>query len=188
MTNGEAAGLLPLLTDPADQFMTDTRLFAEEQFYANNRSLYLELPEFDRGIRMARAMAKLGTRHRAEMPVINDDDLPDLYAFIQAHGGSIQRTKSRPRTLKPVQCQIYADRSISGTAKSGRRATIDFLHHKPILTDANGDILDGHHRWLTACTIDPYMVLPQHQIANITLAELLPDLLKFSDARHGRNL
>jgi hypothetical protein len=185
-TTPQVAGTLELLTKPYADFRLQARLFADQAFRQNERSLVEELPHFDQGIGGARMRALMGTYARHEMPVIETDDLLDLKVFLMNKGIEWKTGFIRPRDILPMQRQIYVDKAVAGTAKFGRAGTIDFLRTNPLVTDFDGRLFDGHHRWLTAYTIDGAMKLPLFEI-NEHIDNLLPDLLAFSDQRHQRN-
>lgn len=184
---GQAAGILELLTDPLTEFLLEARLFADEKFAERGFTLAEELPLYDEGLLIARSRAVLGNYRRHEMPVIDEVDLEDLQVFLkQRFGDVVEFGTIEAADALPTQCQIYVDKAVAGTAKFGVEGTKQFLMSNHLVTAANQEILDGHHRWLTACTINPELALPQFRI-DVPLEKLLPSLLEFSDARHERN-
>lgn len=186
ITHGQAAGGLELLTEPGDELLFEARLYAAQQFTANGRELNEELPQFDDGILTARLGARHGRYQRHEMPVIEETDIDDLTAHLGKTGLRCERGRIAAHVATPSQYQIYVDKAVAGTAHFGIDGTKRFLWDNHLVTDCHGVIVDGHHRWLTACTISPMFELPQLRI-DAPLATLLPMLLEFSDKRHERN-
>jgi hypothetical protein len=187
LTPGETAGKLDLLQRPSSQFYTDARLYAFDEFERYGRSLDAELPHYSPNLLAARGMVgRYGTFRRADMPVIERGDLHDLEALVASRGGKITKSRIEAKNAKPMQRQIYVDRAIDGTAEHGVAEATRFLTSRPIVTDYRHDIVDGHHRWLSAMLINPKLVLPHWRI-ELPIEELLSDLLAFSDQRHARN-
>jgi hypothetical protein len=183
---GQPAGSLELLTDPVDQFMIDARLYAADRFAEAGRDLNEELPAFEDGLLAARVYARHGGYQRHEMPVIEEEDIPDLRKMLRRKGVPSHIGIIKAFNARPTQGQIYVDKAVAGTAKFGREKTIEFLQGNALVTDIDGRIFDGHHRWLTACTLAPDFRLYQLKI-EATVEEVLTDILAFSDARHERN-
>lgn len=186
LTIHQDAGALELLRDPAAALFADAERFAKERFAENGRRLDAELPGFRFGLTFARGAARKGTYRRHEMPVIETEDIPDLMTFLYGKGIEYRTGQARAFQIKPMQCQIYVDKAVGGTAKAGREGTVEFLQANPLVTDKRGRLFDGHHRWLTACTLDPEIILPRFEIIE-AMDKIIPDLLAFSDQRHERN-
>ncbi len=186
ITLGQEAGGMELLRDPFEVLLSESKRFANDAFMAHGwGTLRQNLPNFSDGIKRARIAASMGMFHRSQMPVIDEPDLPDLKQYLAGtYGYSVGY--SRVDKMKPTQCQIYVDKAVGGTAKFGIVGTKAFLDANHTVTDINDEILDGHHRWLTGMTISHKLEVPHLKI-NATLDEILPSLLKFSDARHERN-
>ena len=79
--------------------------------------------------------------------------------------------------LKPIQQQIYFDKSIQATVEFGIQGTKKFLKSSVLVASNDGRIIDGHHRWLSANLIDPDMKvkvlvidLPIEKLLNLTIA------------------
>jgi hypothetical protein len=88
--------------------------------------------------------------------------------------------------LKPIQKQIYIDKSIKMAHNDEKGITVDstkkFLQGKTFYIVSNdGYILDGHHRWLTAMIIDPTMKVNTISI-DMPIKELLPMMTAYGDA------
>ena len=86
------------------------------------------------------------------------------------------------KKLKPIQKQIYYDKSIKATAQFGIKSTTDFLTKKSffIISDDNY-IIDGHHRFLSAMLVNPDMKVHALSI-DLSIKELLPMSLAYGDA------
>ncbi len=84
--------------------------------------------------------------------------------------------------LKPIQKQIYFDKSLSATADFGAEGTRKFLTTSSIMVvSADNYIIDGHHRWLSGNLIDSKMKVPA-LIIDLPIDKLLPLSLAYGDA------
>ena len=84
--------------------------------------------------------------------------------------------------LKPIQKQIYFDKSLSATAEFGAEGTRKFLTSSSIMVvSADNYIIDGHHRWLSGNLIDATMKVPA-LIIDLPIDKLLPLSLAYGDA------
>lgn len=85
--------------------------------------------------------------------------------------------------LKPIQKQIYVDKSIGMTAPYGVDGTQKFLQSKDnfYITSADNYIIDGHHRYLQGVLIDPKMKVSVIKI-DLPLSKLLPMTLAYADS------
>jgi len=64
------------------------------------------------------------------------------------------------KKLIPIQKQIYVDKSIESTAKFGYEKTVSFLGTALTISSKDYAIIDGHHRWLSACLLDFDLQIP----------------------------
>lgn len=85
--------------------------------------------------------------------------------------------------LKPIQKQIYFDKSMDKTVPFGVEGTQKFLQSKNnfYITSADNYIIDGHHRYLQGVLIDPKMKVPVIKI-DLPLSKLLPMTLAYADS------
>lgn len=84
--------------------------------------------------------------------------------------------------LKPIQKQIYTDKSLKSINISGPKGFIKFATTAGyFITSADGFIIDGHHRWLSALMVDPKMQV-QCFVINLPIKKLLPLSLAYGDA------
>lgn len=83
--------------------------------------------------------------------------------------------------LKPIQKQIYFDKSIDSTAKFGVDATKSFLKKTFFITSSDNFIIDGHHRWLSGILVDPKLSVTCLQI-DLPINKLLPMATAYGDA------
>jgi len=84
--------------------------------------------------------------------------------------------------LKPIQKQIYFDKSLAATAEFGAKGTTAFLTTNSIMVvSADNYIIDGHHRWLSGNLIDSKMKVPA-LIIDLPIEDLLPLSLAYGDA------
>lgn len=94
----------------------------------------------------------------------------------------VSRLDATAGDLKPIQRQIYFDKSITATAESGVDRTQDSIQNKSLLVvSSDNRIIDGHHRWLSAFLIDPDMELSGVQI-DLPIDKLLPLSKSYGDA------
>jgi len=85
--------------------------------------------------------------------------------------------------LKPIQKQIYFDKSIKNVANFGAQGTRDFASSKNnfYVISKDNRIIDGHHRFLSAVLVDPKMKVTALQI-DLPIDKLLPMTLAYTDA------
>ena len=95
---------------------------------------------------------------------------------------SLKKVKVTVGNLKPIQKQIYFDKSIEGCAEFGYKGTVDFLtKHSTFIISADNYIIDGHHRYLSGILLNPKMKVTCIMI-DLPIKELLPLTLSYSDA------
>ena len=85
--------------------------------------------------------------------------------------------------LKPIQSQIYFDKSIRNVAEFGAKGTKDFSSSKNnfYVISSDNRIIDGHHRFLSAVLVDPKIKVTALEI-DLPIKELLPLTLSYTDA------
>jgi hypothetical protein len=84
--------------------------------------------------------------------------------------------------LKPIQKQIYFDKSMKSTAESGAKKTLNWLGNKTFfITSADNFIIDGHHRWLSGIVLDPNLKVNTLSI-DLPIKDLLPMAIAYGDA------
>ena len=84
--------------------------------------------------------------------------------------------------LKPIQSQIYFDKSIKNVASFGAQGTKDFSASKSnfYVISSDNRIIDGHHRFLSAVLVDPKMKVTALEI-DLPIKDLLPLTLSYTD-------
>jgi len=164
------------------------RQYTEEALYnRNNISVDEFYPEFNTHYLTAQTMAEGGHFSRREMPVLNEEDIPGIKALMNDRHVGTKYIMMDAIDLIPLQKQIYLDKVISNTVSSGIQKTKEFLKSKHIFISEEGDILDGHHRWLAAMLIDPEFQMKAFEIKEHEL-DALKDMIEFSDEHeHERN-
>lgn len=85
------------------------------------------------------------------------------------------------KNLKPIQKQIYYDKSMSMIAKFGVEASAKFMQKTTFITSKDNFIIDGHHRYLSAMLLDPNMKVTAMMI-DLPISQLLPMTLSYGDA------
>ena len=85
--------------------------------------------------------------------------------------------------LKPIQAQIYFDKSIAKASRDGVESSRKFLTSKEnnFIVSKDNRIIDGHHRFLTTVLIDPKIKVNCLKI-DLPIKELLPLTLAYTDA------
>ena len=85
--------------------------------------------------------------------------------------------------LKPIQKQIYFDKSIKNVAQFGAKGTMDFSKSKNnfYVISSDNRIIDGHHRFLSAVLVDPGIKVTALEI-DLPINQLLPMTLAYTDA------
>jgi ParB-like chromosome segregation protein Spo0J len=84
--------------------------------------------------------------------------------------------------LKPIQKQIYIDKSIPLIAEYGASVSATFIKSQTFfIVSADNYIIDGHHRFLQAMLIDPKMSV-NALIIDLPISKLLPLSLAYGDA------
>jgi len=84
--------------------------------------------------------------------------------------------------LKPIQKQIYYDKSINPIAENGAKGSASFFQNKTFfIVSSDNYIIDGHHRYLGAMLIDPKMKV-QTVMIDLPIKTLLPMTLAYGDA------
>ena len=93
----------------------------------------------------------------------------------------VTSVKVPAKDLKPIQRQIYFDKSIGATAEFGAPSTRSFLQKSLMIMSGDNFIIDGHHRWLSSLLVDPKLQMPGIRI-DLPITKLLPISLAFGDA------
>jgi hypothetical protein len=85
--------------------------------------------------------------------------------------------------LKPIQAQIYFDKSIAKVSRDGVESSLNFLTSKNnnFVVSKDNRIIDGHHRFLTTVLINPKIKVNCLKI-DLPIRELLPLTLAYTDA------
>ena len=102
---------------------------------------------------------------------------------------SVRLIKVKVSDLKPIQEQIYFDKSMDSVAKNGVEGTVDFIANKTILIASSDNyIIDGHHRFLSGVIADPSTQTNVLRI-DLSIKTLLPMAIAYGDAiGNKRNL
>lgn len=96
---------------------------------------------------------------------------------VNVHNGKIEVGK-----LKPIQKQIYVDKSIPAQAREGVVKSKAYLTGKTFfIVTKDNYIIDGHHRYLSAIILDPKLKV-QTLTIDLPLKKLLPLALAYGDA------
>jgi len=93
----------------------------------------------------------------------------------------VKRSSIKVNKLKPIQKQIYFDKSMNSTVKFGKESSLKFIKSSILITSSDNHIIDGHHRFLSALLLDPYLTVNTLAI-DLPISKLLPLSLSYSDA------
>jgi hypothetical protein len=101
----------------------------------------------------------------------------------------VRITKVAVKDLKPIQRQIYFDKSMSAIKQFGVENSMDFVKNKSFfIVSEDNYIIDGHHRFLSALLIEPSAKINALKI-NLPIKKLLPMATAYGDAiGNKRNL
>jgi len=84
--------------------------------------------------------------------------------------------------LRPIQQQIYFDKSIANIAKDGSKGSRKFLGGDSVfIASADHKIIDGHHRFLTGMLIDPSIKV-KVLVIDLPISKLLPLAVAYGDS------
>ena len=83
--------------------------------------------------------------------------------------------------LKPIQKQVYLEKSLKNIMEFGAEGTAKFLVKGNTIASNDNYIIDGHHRFAQALMIDPSIKLGVFQI-DMPIEELLKFSLAYGDA------
>lgn len=103
---------------------------------------------------------------------------------------SVSKTKEKVGKLKPIQKQIYLDKSLERTLTTGDvQGTKNFLANQTFfIVSKDNFIIDGHHRYMSGVLIDPEIRVTCIKI-DLPISMLLPLTKAYGDAiGNKRNL
>lgn len=119
---------------------------------------------------------------RLDMPVIATDQVKALQSMLLEVGIKFRYIIIPTYKLKPVQKEIYLDKSAKDILKRGQYKTKVYLrNHSTITVSKDLYIVDGHHRWLSAMLINPKMSIKVFQIG-LAFTELYRPMIAYSNA------
>jgi hypothetical protein len=86
------------------------------------------------------------------------------------------------KDLKPIQKQIYFDKSVVALSKSSIEDSKKWLSTKTFfITSSDNFIIDGHHRWMSAVLINPSLEVNCLSV-DLPIAKLLPLATAYGDS------
>lgn len=98
---------------------------------------------------------------------------------------NVRMVKVAVKDLKPIQRQIYFDKSIKGLAEFGAKSSRAFMEKTLTIMSKDHYIIDGHHRWSASLLLDPNLRMSGIEI-DLPIAKLLPLSLAYGDAIGNR--
>ena len=173
---GQAAGKLELHGTSPEKALA----YAEKAFEKAGMDLHEEIPMFEQNYSVAKYHATTGKLKRSEMPVICSADLPGLEKALKERKVKTKKGKMDITSMKPLQYQIYVDKSLGGIIKNGSAKTRKFLTSGTFFILSSDDyIMEGHHRFLTGILFDPTMKVKYFKV-DMNKDQLLKFLLTHS--------
>lgn len=116
---------------------------------------------------------------RSEMPQLEDRVLARFVKHLEEKEMvPAKREAVAVHTLKPTQKHLNAEK-VLGMAEAARNGDFPDID-KTIIVDAEGYILDGHHRWAAL-----YVLHPKNKIHVVRLAIAMEDLIRKAKAFGG---
>lgn len=95
---------------------------------------------------------------------------------------NVQIRSVEAKKLKPIQKQIYFDKSMGATVDFGVQSSINFITKESFfIISADNYIIDGHHRFLSGLLIDPSIKVNCLSI-DLDIKKLLPLAKAYGDA------
>lgn len=158
----------------------DAYSYAQRIFAKYGKDLDEEIPTFKQNYQIVQAMAKGGHTKRKDMPVIDGKNIGNLKTYLGESGIKTKYETVNVGELKPIQEQIYFDQVIEKKAKSNLSKSKSFVGKNIFIVDQNNNIIDGHHRYLSAMLISPTLKVSVLR-AYTDLKTLLKYSLIFSD-------
>ena len=121
------------------------------------------------------------------MPVVSQKQMKKLQKYMDDNkltfdGKSISFNirKTKASLLKPVQREIYLDKSLDRIIVDDLQNVFDNLKNAKFIATKDEYLVDGHHKWLTAMFLDPSMFISVLFI-DLPLNDLLNILEEFED-------
>lgn len=94
---------------------------------------------------------------------------------------SVTKSSVPVNKLKPIQQQIYFDKSIDVMARLGVSSSKNFMKTQIFIISKDNFIIDGHHRFQSMMLIDPSMKANTLTI-DLPISKLLPMTKSYGDA------
>lgn len=147
--------------------------FAQSKY----KNLDKDLPNLKKNYQLAKKAIQQGHTKRKDMPVITSRQ---IHQFKDALGKDAKFIKVRISDLKPIQEQVYFDRTIINMSTHSIANSLKYILEKPFVIDKDNHIIDGHHRFLAGMIIDPSIRVTILKV-DMPLKKLLDYALHFSD-------
>ena len=178
----EQAGKMELISTPAK---VANRYIRQKWKLKWNTAFEETLGGFVPNYVLAQTIAHAGEFQRAQMPVLEEEDISGLRHMLSraGHHIPIKTEWMNVGHLVPTQKQIYVDKTMDYIVDNGVLSTIDSYSNGHIFISKDDDIIDGHHRWLSAMFIGPQIKVKVAKIGENEKAAL-KDALKWSDEHH----
>ena len=108
---------------------------------------------------------------RDKMPQVKSKDYEELIEFLSKKNITMKLRSVKAKDLKATQSNFNVDKIVKAASKYSTLAKA-----KPIIVSSDGDVIDGHHRWLGALNIRGNVSIMQ---ANVKAKELLSVINEF---------
>ncbi len=185
---GQSSGAVELL----DMTTAEARAMATEIL---GDDLMSEIKGFNRNFELAQQMVLNGWTKRKDMPVIDnvesfknaielghidlDTGKFDSSSYV-VNRVNIDNRTYKAKDLFPIQKQIYLDKALKSLQGQNLETSKYFLQTTKFVSSYD-EIIDGHHRWLTAILVNPEMDLSSISF-QMSIEHLLPLAVGYSDS------
>lgn len=141
----------------------------------------IEVDNIEHNLKLAMDIFSNGVYDRDEMPVMTNSQVEDFEKILHTKYGIKSVDKLVPvKEIKPMQKQVYLDKSVESIAKHGVESTIEYLKKTLTVMSNDGYLIDGHHRLLSGLIIDPDIVM-KASVFDTTSNRLMSMALSYSD-------
>lgn len=170
----EARGGIELVTDDPESM--ESRVVALVETLG-----VVGLTDVPRRLWHARKRAEEGLYRREQMPVIDESDFQSFKEYVAGDGVTLKFGAMRAKEMRPLQRQIYVDKSVRALAEHGVSSSMKYIASTHIIVSSDSHIIDGHHRWLSAMLTEPDAHVP-FIMASGSADAMLKEFIAFSDA------
>lgn len=124
------------------------------------------MPNFMNNYEDAKILVSNGWKERNEMPVVSQKQMKKLQKQLERNvltddGKPVKFSirKVKASSLKPVQKEIYLDKSLDRIIADDLSIVYGKLKAAKFIASNDEFLVDGHHKWLTTMLLDPSMFI-----------------------------